>query len=280
MEQQAPTEPPTLSATITDDATERMKKCGTDGASRKDSATAKETCASTFQDMVTFLKSPTGERFIILEIFILTAMTLLLFLLYQKEMKKRADFQVGLGMIRSIVVGIDSTHKDKDDFQILAVVQNLSDEVRNFAIKNDQLQKEIDIISKNVDDGWVLYATAYYWFSHRPQSWMNSQKECEKEGAKLISLETSVEQQFVVNQVKIRRNVFWIGLFKDNQARWKWLSGTIPRTHFWKWGEPNRAAKHNCGAMAFNCRGSCWAALNCEQMTQYICKKVPNDAWL
>ncbi|XP_053258124.1 CD209 antigen-like protein D isoform X2 [Podarcis raffonei] len=280
MEQPAPTEPPTLSATITDDATERMEKSGIDEAPRKDSAAAKETVASTFRDMVTFLKSPTGERFIILEMFILIAMTLLLFLLYQKEMKKRADFQVGLGMIRNFVVGIDSTYKDKDDFQILAVVQNLSEEVRHLAIQNDQLQKEIDIISKNVNDGWVLFATAYYWFSHGPQSWMNSKKLCEREGAKLISLKTAVEQQFVVNEVKARRKLFWIGLFKDNKAKWRWLPGIEALVTFWKWGEPNRAAKHDCAVMTFNCRGSCWAALNCEQMTQYICKKVPNAAWL
>ncbi|XP_077790725.1 C-type lectin domain family 10 member A-like [Podarcis muralis] len=280
MEQPAPPNPAAQSATITDDATERMKKCGTDGASGKDSEAAKQTRASTFQDMVTFLKSPTGERFIVLEMFILTAMTLLLFLLYQKELKKRADFQVGLEMIRTFVVGIDSTYKDKDDFQILAAAQNLSEEVRHLALKNDQLQKEIDIISKNVDDGWVLFPTAYYWFSHGVQSWMNSQKVCEKEGAKLISIETAAEQHFVVNEVKIRRKLFWIGLFKDNKAKWKWLSGTIPRAHFWKWGEPNKAAKYDCGVLAFNCRGSCWAALNCEQTIQYICKKVPNDAWL
>ncbi|XP_077790710.1 CD209 antigen-like protein C [Podarcis muralis] len=143
----------------------------------------------------------------------------------QKELKKRADFQVGLEMIRTFVVGIDSTYKDKDDFQILAVVQNLSEEVRHLAIKNDKLQKEIDIISKNVNDGWVFFATAYYWFSHGPQSWMNSKNLCEKEGAKLLSLKTAVEQRFVVNEVKARRKLFWIGLFKDNKAKWRWLSG-------------------------------------------------------
>nr|XP_028598785.1 uncharacterized protein LOC114603768 [Podarcis muralis] len=234
--QPVPAEPTTLlaaaaPATITDDATERMEKSGIDEASRKDAAAAATpptrtgTVASTFQDMVTFLKSPTGERYIILEIFILAAMTLLLFLLYQKELKRRMEFQMAMDIIRTFVVGLDTIHEDKDDFGILAVAQNVSDELLYLANKNDELQKEIDLLIGNLNDGWIIYQRTFYLLSRDQDSWANSQKKCEREGAKLLSMETYQEQYFINRQVQNREKFFWFGVFKDNKAKWRWLSG-------------------------------------------------------
>ncbi|XP_053258288.1 C-type lectin domain family 4 member M-like [Podarcis raffonei] len=320
----APAEPPTLlgaapPATITDDATERMEKSGIDEAPRKDSAAAATppttgTHASTFRDMVTFLKSPAGERYIILEIFILAAMTLLLFLLYQKELKRRMEFQmaidiirtfvVGLDtihedkddqkelknreefqmamtMIRNFVVGIDSTYKDKDDFQILAAAHNISEEMVYYANINDQLQKEIDILTRNLNDGWVLYSRAFYFFSLELRTWVDSQRKCEREGAKLISMQTKEEQYFINKEVKFRKMVFWIGLFKNTERTWTWHSGSKPATTYWNYYEPNGQPGHDCAAMSFDCYyDRCWMALQCERRIQYICKKVPDDTWL
>ncbi|XP_053258131.1 uncharacterized protein LOC128420553 isoform X2 [Podarcis raffonei] len=196
-------------------------------ALRKRKAAAKETGASLFQELVIFFKSPTGERLIILEIFILTAMTLLIYILYQKEansraevqiamdiirtfvvgldtihedkddqkeVKNREEFQVAMTMIRNFVVGIDSFYEDKDDFGILAVALNKSEEMRYLANKNDELQKEIDLLIGNLNDGWIIYQRTMYFLSLDQDSWADSKKKCEREGAKLLSMETYQEQ--------------------------------------------------------------------------------------
>ncbi|CAI5784932.1 Hypothetical predicted protein [Podarcis lilfordi] len=285
----APAEPTALSAaapsaTITDDATERMEKSGIDEASRKDSAaatpTTTETRASVFQDVVTFLESPTGERYIILEIFILTAMTLLLFLLYQKELKRRAEFQMAMDIIRTFVVGLDTIHEDKDDFGILAVAQNASEELLYLANKNDELQKEIDLLIGNLNDGWIIYQRTFYFFSHDHDSWANSKKKCENEGAKLLSMETFQEQYFINRQVQKRQKFYWFGVFKDKANKWRWLSGIEAKVTYWRTGEPRNPHQNHCAAIGLDCGLNCWMALKCEERIGYICKKVPDDAWL
>ncbi|XP_053258128.1 CD209 antigen-like [Podarcis raffonei] len=284
-------EPP---ATITDEKTERVEtptpEKGAESidneAPRKDSATAAaaaaadETGASGFQSMVAFITSPTGERFVVLEIFILTAMTLLIFLLYQKEMKKREEIQMAMNMIRNFVVGTDKFYEDKDDFQILAAAQNLSEEVRYLVKRNDQLQKEIDILTRNLKDGWVIFSNSFYLFSAELRSWMDSQRKCEREGAKLISIETLEEQFFINHEVKSRRKFFWTGLFKDKEEVWKWLSGKLPEFQYWNFYSPHDELNHDCTAMSFDCVDGCWMALECHLQMPYICKKVPDDAWL
>ncbi|XP_028581385.2 CD209 antigen-like protein C [Podarcis muralis] len=250
-------------------------------ASRKRRAKANETGASAIRDLVTFFQSPTGERLVIFEIFILIAMTLLIYMLYKKEVEKRAEFQVAMNMIRTFVVGIDSNYMDKDDFQILAAAQNISEEMRYFANRNDQLQKEIDILIRNLDDGWIVYSRTFYFFSLELRSWMDSKKYCEQEGARLISVETKEEQFFINQQVKGRKMLFWIGLFKDKGGRWRWTPGMSPETTYWNYYEPNYEALHDCGGMTFDCYyEGCWMAFKCDQRIQYICKKVPDDAWL
>ncbi|XP_053258127.1 uncharacterized protein LOC128420551 isoform X4 [Podarcis raffonei] len=218
----APAEAPAKAeqlATITDDKTERVEtptpEKGAESidneAPRKDSATATataaaadETGASGFQSMVAFITSPTGERFVVLEIFILTAMTLLVFLLYQKEMKKREEIQEAMNMIRNFVVGIEPFYLDKDDFQILAAAQNLSEEVRYLAKRNDQLQKEIDILTRNLKDGWIIFSSSFYLFSPELRSWVDSKDKCEREGAQLVSADTDTEEEQVLEFLRAK----------------------------------------------------------------------------
>ncbi|XP_053258136.1 CD209 antigen-like protein A [Podarcis raffonei] len=250
-------------------------------ALRKRKARAKETVASGFQDLVNFFQSPTGERFIILEICILIAMTLLVYILYQKEVQRREELQEAMHMIRTFVVGMEPFYVDKDDFQILAVAQNKSEEMRYYSQKNEELQKEIDILTRNLNDGWVLYSRAFYFFSLELQTWMDSKKKCEKEGAHLISMETKEEQYFINKQVKHRKMIFWIGVFKNKGNKWSWLSGMEAAVHYWNYYEPSYKENHNCGAMTFDCYyENCWNALDCDLQKQYICKKGPDDAWL
>nr|XP_034958655.1 CD209 antigen-like protein E [Zootoca vivipara] len=185
-------------------------------------------------------------------------------------------------MIRSTVVGTDSKYKDKDDLLILAAAENLTREIQYLTSRNDQLQKEIDIISRNVKDGWVYFNNAYYWLSDEEHSWMNSQQACQREDATLLSIETKEEQIFVADLVYAKKKPFWLGLFKDKQGKWKWLSGTmVGADEYWRRKEPNSGKKHDCGAMYFSCpQTKCWVAYICEHRKGCICKKVPKDVWL
>ncbi|XP_053225408.1 C-type lectin domain family 17, member A-like isoform X2 [Podarcis raffonei] len=246
--------------------------------SRKRKRKEKETA---FHELVTYFKSPTGERFLILEIFIIAALTLLIYMLYQKELEKRQEFQMAVDMIRTVLVGIDPVYIDKEDLEILAAAQNISEELRYFANKNDELQKEIDILTENLNDGWLIYERTLYWFSSEVASWMDAQKNCEREGANLISAESVEEQLFVSTEVQNLKKVFWIGVFKDKGGTWKWLSGKIVSETYWNYYEPNREPNHDCIAMSFDCYyNKCWMAVKCDLPINYVCKKVPKDTWL
>ncbi|XP_053240976.1 C-type lectin domain family 4 member M-like isoform X1 [Podarcis raffonei] len=250
-------------------------------ASRKRKAKANETGASAFRDLVTFFKSPVGERLIVLEIFIFTVMTLLVFILYRKELRKREELQVAMDMIRTVVVGTDPIYEDKDDLEILAAAQNISEEMQYFANLNDQLQKEIDTLLENLNNGWVIYERTFYWFSIEIGSWTDAQKHCEQEGARLISVETREEQYFINKQVERHQKFFWIGVFKDKGKKWSWLSGMEASVHYWNYYEPNYEANHDCVAVSYECYyEKCWMAFECDLQIHYICKKVPNDTWL
>ncbi|CAI5784930.1 Hypothetical predicted protein [Podarcis lilfordi] len=206
---------------------------------------------SGFQKFVTFMKSPTGEYIVIFLMILFTTLTLLLFLLYQKEVKKRDEFQMAMDMIRTFVVGLDTIHEDKDDFGILAVAQNKSEEMRYLANKNDELQKVIDDLTENL-----------------------------KEGAQLLSFETYQEQNFINEQVQKRKKFFWFGVFKDKAKKWRWLSGIEAIITYWQSDEPKNEDRNHCAAIGLDCGAHCWIALHCEERIGYICKKVPDDAWL
>nr|XP_028600710.1 CD209 antigen-like protein 2 isoform X1 [Podarcis muralis]XP_028600712.1 CD209 antigen-like protein 2 isoform X1 [Podarcis muralis] len=239
------------------------------------------TGVSGFQKFVNFVKSPMGEYIVVFMMILFTALTLLLFLLYQKELKKRAEFQMAIDMIRTFVVGLDSIHEDKDDFGILAVAQNKSEEMRHIANKNDELQKEIDLLIGNLNDGWIIYQRTMYLLSREQDSWADSKKKCEREGAQLLSMETREEQYFINREVQKRNKFYWFGVFKDSATKkWRWLVGIEAIITYWKPDEPKNEDRNHCAAMGLDCDKDCWIALHCEQRLGYICKKVPSDAWL
>nr|XP_028598882.1 macrophage mannose receptor 1-like [Podarcis muralis] len=187
---------------------------------------------------------------------------------------------MAIDMIRTFVVGLDSIHEDKDDFGILAVAQNVSEEMRYLANKNDELQKVIEHLIENFNEGWFIYQRTMYLLSRDQDSWADSKKKCEREGAQLLSMETYQEQNFINEQVQKRNKFFWFGVFKDKAKKWRWLSGIEAIITYWKPDEPKNEDRNHCAAIGLDCGSNCWIALHCEQRLGYICKKVPDDAWL
>ncbi|XP_061440941.1 uncharacterized protein LOC133364439 isoform X3 [Rhineura floridana] len=101
---------------------------------------------------------------------------------------------MGVEMIRSFIIGLDSYYEDKDDFQILDAAQNLSEKMKDFADLNDEIKRVNEVIIGNLQAGWMIYNRNLYLITRDKNTWWESRRECQKEGSELVSIETQEEQ--------------------------------------------------------------------------------------
>ncbi|XP_061440920.1 C-type lectin domain family 4 member M-like isoform X2 [Rhineura floridana] len=171
--------------------------------------------------------------------------------MYFAEMKKREVLQMGIEMIRSFIIGLDSYYEDKDE-----------------------------VITENLKSGWMLYNRNLYFVTRERSSWWDSKKGCEKEGSDLVSIETLEEQDYLTDHAKSINTVFWIGMFKDKGTTWAWLGGSAVGSTYWSSDEPGSKEKHHCAAIISGTRRFSWKTYTCATKLASCCKKEPDDRWL
>ncbi|XP_061440940.1 C-type lectin lectoxin-Phi1-like isoform X2 [Rhineura floridana] len=186
---------------------------------------------------------------------------------------------MGVEMIRSFIIGLDSYYEDKDDFQILDAAQNLSEKMKDFADLNDEI-KRVNVIIGNLQAGWMIYNRNLYLITRDKNTWWESRRECQKEGSELVSIETQEEQVYITKHAKNKNIRVWIGLFKDKGTKWSWLGGSAVGSEYWPSGQPSRKPKHDCCAITPQTHRYSWHALLCDTKIQSCCKKEPDDKWL
>ncbi|EMP42551.1 C-type lectin domain family 2 member D [Chelonia mydas] len=73
-------------------------------------------------------------------------------------------------------------------------------------------------------DGWLGYLGKCYYFSETEGNWTYSQSHCSAFGASLAVIDTQQEMDFMMRYKNIPN--YWIGLRRDLNQPWKWVSGT------------------------------------------------------
>lgn len=68
-------------------------------------------------------------------------------------------------------------------------------------------------------------------------SWEDSVRLCEQAGGRLVSLETRLENDYVVKLAKDKK--LWLGAQLDGKGRWRWISNVEMFFSYWAHGEPN-----------------------------------------
>ena len=71
-------------------------------------------------------------------------------------------------------------------------------------------------------------------------SWTDAEKFCEKKGGHLIVITSEAEQSFVIQFSKDYKNLFWLGLYyDDDKSDWIWVNGEKLSYSNWSIGEPS-----------------------------------------
>ncbi|XP_067882642.1 C-type lectin domain family 10 member A-like [Heterodontus francisci] len=125
-----------------------------------------------------------------------------------------------------------------------------------------------------------------YYFSEEAKSWESAKIFCESKNSHLVVINTSQQQEFIVENIRGKRLPYWIGLSKDKKTRkWKWVDGTNLSSGSWK---NNRLYQYSFGDCAtLQNRYSSYPGVAsfsldddyCESFHSFICQKCAEPSF-
>ncbi|XP_072557389.1 CD209 antigen-like protein C isoform X2 [Paramormyrops kingsleyae] len=170
---------------------------------------------------------------------------------------------------------------DKNYFQQQCVsLQKDKDEIQNnydaLLSKLPLLQKYCHTTEKGrvcdpCPQGWEKHNSKCYYFSTSVTTWNESQNNCSKEAAHLVTVNSEEEQGFITKEGS---SSYWIGLTDSaEEGVWRWVDGTGLKQGFWLYGEPDNKDQQSAGIKA-NCviNSNEWKDEPCEDQYRWICE--------
>lgn len=84
-------------------------------------------------------------------------------------------------------------------------------------------------------------SSCYRLITGTDMTFTDAQRACEQQGAKVVSIEDDLEDNFVFRLIPDHLEVVWIGLKRTapGASSWVWESGAMPVYSNWANGEPN-----------------------------------------
>ncbi|XP_040290431.1 macrophage mannose receptor 1-like [Bufo bufo] len=123
---------------------------------------------------------------------------------------------------------------------------------------------------------WIPFRGHCYLIeSANTRNWAQSSMECLRNGANLVSVEDSIESEFLFHHIELltdRVKSFWMGLYRNVEAKWLWLDNTPIDFVNWNTGEPSEHSDEDCVEM-YATKGS-WNNIYCSSYKGYICKRL------
>ncbi|KAG9476571.1 hypothetical protein GDO78_003227 [Eleutherodactylus coqui] len=107
------------------------------------------------------------------------------------------------------------------------------------------------------------------------RNWAQSSMECLRNGANLVSIEDSIESDFLFHHIEHladRVKSFWLGMYRNVEEKWLWLDNTPLDFVNWNTGEPSEHSDEDCVEM-YATVGT-WNNIYCSSYKGYICKKL------
>ncbi|KAM3929565.1 macrophage mannose receptor 1-like [Leptodactylus fuscus] len=128
---------------------------------------------------------------------------------------------------------------------------------------------------ESVGKTWIPFrGHCYIIESSSTKNWAQASMECIRYDASLVSLEDSVECDFLFHHVEVlsdKISSFWIGMYRNVEAKWLWLDNTPMEFVNWNAGEPSDQSEEHCVEM-YSTKGT-WNNIYCSSYKGYICKK-------
>ncbi|CAM4532936.1 unnamed protein product [Leuciscus chuanchicus] len=119
---------------------------------------------------------------------------------------------------------------------------------------------------------WIPFrGHCYAFMASMSDSWAHATVECMRIGASLLSIEDSVESQFIIQNVEIMQDgikSFWIGMHRSHSGEWMWVDNTVVDYTNWKPRMPNGVSQ--CVEVQSNT--GMWNTAHCSAYRPYICK--------
>nr|XP_020669560.1 CD209 antigen-like protein B isoform X1 [Pogona vitticeps]XP_020669561.1 CD209 antigen-like protein B isoform X1 [Pogona vitticeps]XP_020669562.1 CD209 antigen-like protein B isoform X1 [Pogona vitticeps] len=229
-----------------------------------------------------FLETPEGAKTVRILAAVWFVLAVIMVIMYAVLLNKDWNIRQALIMMREFAIEFDPRYEDKTDFQVVGLAQNLSSEMLEWGLKNDELQAEIDKLAKTLDQ-WKAYDKNLYHFSKDDVNWNEAVDECNTRESGLVFVKWGEEQAFIDDQVSQQKKPYWIGL-KKNESAFNgviWLGGFKAGTVYWdtKHGQPKKE-NGNCVFVHFDCISKrCWHYGKCTDKRRFVCKKEPIAKW-
>ncbi|XP_075068019.1 macrophage mannose receptor 1 [Mixophyes fleayi] len=123
---------------------------------------------------------------------------------------------------------------------------------------------------------WIPFRGHCYLIeSSYSRNWAQSSMECLRHGSNLLSIEDSVESDFIFHHLELlndRMSTFWVGLFRNVEGKWLWFDNTALDFVNWNTGEPSEQSDEDCVEL-YATKGT-WNNIYCSSYKGYICKKL------
>ncbi|XP_055365501.1 CD209 antigen-like protein C isoform X2 [Betta splendens] len=123
--------------------------------------------------------------------------------------------------------------------------------------------------------GWRKIESRCYFLSVESNTWEESRRYCQRQGADLVVINSEREQTYLYRLNGEDVLLFWIGLRKGGRL-FEWVDGSALTKEYWQDGEPNLADNEDC-VESYHLRPvlSNWNDAPCSKRQRWLCEKDP-----
>ncbi|KAM5251953.1 C-type lectin domain family 7 member A isoform 1-T1 [Hipposideros larvatus] len=107
-----------------------------------------------------------------------------------------------------------------------------------------------EILSSSCPVNWIMHENSCYLLSTSEDSWERSKAQCSRQGANLLTIESSNELEFIKTQSSFKPNKsFWMGLSRrQTNGPWLWEDGSMFSSYLFQiiTTATQENSSHNC----------------------------------